>query len=84
MDQAHGLLRSNLRIHAQPARERLALTQAAVCKLTALPLQELIAIERGDDANLKLDELINLANFLGLTAVGEPRPQIKGSKNTII
>lgn len=84
MDQAHDLLRNNLRIHAQLARERLALTQAIVSNLTALPLNEIIAIERGDDVSLKLDELINLANFLGLTAVGEPRPQIKGSQNTII
>ena len=83
MKQAHDLLRRNLRIYAQPARERLALTQAAVSKLTALPLQELIAIECGDDVNLKLDEMINLANFLGLTAVGEPKPQIKGSKKVI-
>ncbi len=79
MDQTKHLLSSNLHLHAQLARERLALTQAAVSKLTTLPLEGIVAVEIGVNAHLTLDELISLAIFLGLTEIGEPRPRIKGS-----
>jgi len=65
---------ANLQLHAKAARLKMALSTSDVGRLTKISAAAVDSIERGDEgAQLSLDELIELAQFLGLTPAGLPR-----------
>lgn len=79
MDQARHILLGNLALHAEPARRRMAISMEAVSHLVDLPLDKLVAVERGNEVDLTLDELTRLSLFLGLNLRGELRSKTPGS-----
>lgn len=79
MDTARHMLMSNLACHSEKARGRMAMTLEAVSYLTSVPLTALMAIERAEEVDIDLDDLVKLALFLGLTSVGNPRSRHPGA-----
>ncbi|MCJ2023127.1 helix-turn-helix domain-containing protein [Methylobacterium sp. J-067] len=74
MEQAREALIANLQLHARAARLKMALSTFDVGRLTKISAAAVDNIEHGDKGGqLSLDELIELARFLGLTTAGLPR-----------
>jgi len=74
LEQAREALIANLQLHAQAARLKMALSTSDVGRLTKISVAAVDSIEHGDEGSqLSLDELIELAQFLGLTPAGLPR-----------
>ncbi|MGU3330345.1 hypothetical protein ACLBXB_25810 [Methylobacterium mesophilicum] len=67
------VVRRNLATQAGPARSRMRISLDNAARLVRLTPEFIATVEKGSDSTSSLAELTQLALFLGLTELGEPR-----------